>query len=510
MTPQPPAASAPPPPPERTRAERVWLACFRALLWLFFREIEVEGEEHIPRDRGGLLVSWHPNGMIDPGILLTSFPRRVVFGARADLYRWPLLGTAMRAIGTVPIHHVALRPNADPEERRRANRASLECLAREVGRGSFAALFPEGQSHDASHPVEIKTGAARLYYQGRELAPPGAPPPVIVPVGLFYVRKRLFRSRALVRFHPPMTLPPALDSAPCPGEPEATATERVRALTAEIERVLHEVVHATEDWELHYLLHRARTLIRAERAHRAGAEPGRPDMAETRLGFERLRTGYLARRASHPDEVAALRARLERYHAELRALRLGDHELDRDPRLGSPWLPALLLLQLLFVLILLPPLLLVGYVVNGPTALAILALTRWTARHKKDEATIKLLVGALAFPLTWVGAGVLGALAHRRLHALFPSIPGDPWLAGGLVVVLSLLGGAVAVGYFEAASRTLRGLRVRLTRFSRRAAIVRLRAERAALCDAIVGLGAGLELPGAVAADGSVTADDGV
>ena len=54
----------------------------RGILRLFFRDIAVEGREHVPAEGGGLLVAWHPNGIIDPGLMLAAFPREVVFGAR--------------------------------------------------------------------------------------------------------------------------------------------------------------------------------------------------------------------------------------------------------------------------------------------------------------------------------------------------------------------------------------------------------------------------------------------
>src|SRR5262245_47265650 len=77
---------------ERSRAYGAILAFFRTLVRLFFREIEVTGLENVPLDRGGVIVSWHPNGLIDPGLILTQFPRKVVFGARHGLFKWPLLG----------------------------------------------------------------------------------------------------------------------------------------------------------------------------------------------------------------------------------------------------------------------------------------------------------------------------------------------------------------------------------------------------------------------------------
>ena len=117
----------------------------RLIARVFFRRVEVTGLGHIPASGGGLLISWHPNALIDPGLILTHFPRRVVFGARHGLFRWPLLGWVMRRIGTVPIYRGHDRQAGDPDtERQVANTQSLDALARGVVEGSFAAALSRG------------------------------------------------------------------------------------------------------------------------------------------------------------------------------------------------------------------------------------------------------------------------------------------------------------------------------------------------------------------------------
>jgi 1-acyl-sn-glycerol-3-phosphate acyltransferase len=483
---------------------RALVSAVRLLTRVFFRRIEVTGIENVPASGGGIVIAWHPNGMVDPALILASFPRPLVFGARHGLFKWPLLGTVLRALGTVPIYRASDAARLDPEARRAANRASLDALAAEVARGSFCSLFPEGVSHDAPHPVELKTGIARLFDAARLKAGPDAPSPLILPVGLHYDEKRAFRSSALVAFHPPVELPAELAAAPPDDEPLERAAERWRALVELLERVLRDVVHATDDWETHYLMHRARKLVRAERAHRAGADPGPVGIAERTLGFQRVWQGYYERMETHPGEVAALRARVEQYDADLRALRLEDHQLDRDPRFASPLLGVLLALQAVAVYLLLPPFLVVGYLVNGLPALAVLGLARVLSKERKDFATAQILIGLVFFPIVWGAVGVAGAQAHVAVHETFPAVPDTPALVGLLLVLLSILGGATAVRYLRLARETARGLRVRLTRRIRRRQIARLRAERAELCAAIESIAAGLALPGAVQSDGRV------
>ncbi len=476
----------------------------RLLVQLFFRRVEVTGLEHIPEEGGGILVSWHPNGMIDPGLILTHFPRQVVFGARHGLFRVPVLGWAMRNLGVVPIYRAMDQGDASPEERRKANQKSLEALASEVAEGRFSCLFPEGDSHDLPYLMELKTGAARFYYQARQLQEPGQPVPVLIPVGLHYDHKRSFRSNAHVAFHPPLTLPPELDRTPRADEDPQDARARCRALTDRIEQALNEVVHATDSWELHKLMHRTRKLVRAERAARAGAEPGKVRIGERTLGFARVRQAYYARAASHPDQVAAIQERIGEYDADLRALEMEDHELDRGPQLTSKSLLAIAIYQVVLVFVLLPPVVLLGWLINLPIALGLWVLSKTLAAKRKDEASIKVLFGAVAFPLTWGTAGLLAMWGHEQLAVAVPGMPDTPVLAGVATVLLGVFGGMVALRYLRVARETARSLRVRVTRARRRVSIARLRAERAELYDVLMSFIEGLELPGQVAPDGRV------
>ncbi|HUP91810.1 MAG TPA: 1-acyl-sn-glycerol-3-phosphate acyltransferase [Solimonas sp.] len=457
--------------PRRTSLPEVIDLLVRA----FFREVEVTGLEHVPQTGGGILVSWHPNGLVDPALIFSQFPRGVVFGARDGLFKWPLLGALMRHAGTVPIRRAAdAADEPDPEKRRATNRASLETLARTVADGSFAALFPEGVSHDDSQPVEMKTGAARLYYLARELQPAGAPAPAIVPVGLFYDRKHRFRSRALVEFHPPLRLPATLDVDPTPDEPDEAGRERARALTALVEEVLHDAVGATEDWATHDLLQRVRKLLHAERG--GGHTSLRQETAE----FAQIHDAYVALRTSAPQRTAALRIAVDHYDRDLLNLGLEDTELDGDPPLAAPGLLWLVLLQALLVFLLLPPVLAIGFLVNAPVALAVRGIALLAGKFKKDQATIKLLAAVLLYPLAWIAVGVVGWKAHVQLHQQY-GLPDAPVAAGVALTLIAMIGGALALFYLEFARATARSIRVRLTRMQRLRSLARLRGERARL-----------------------------
>lgn len=480
--------------------ERVLLLVLRFLIRIFFRAVEVNGAENVPLDRGGVLVAWHPNALVDPCLLFATFPGQVAFGARHGLFEWPVLGRIMRSLGAVPIYRAMDQQALTNEQRLAANLQSLSALANRVGEGAYAALFPEGLSHDEPHLAPIKTGAARLYFQALALQPAGAPPPVIIPVGLHYNEKHLFRSSALVWFHPPLVLPPELNPPAADSGAAIDERRRTRQLTNLIELALEDAIHPTEDWQTHRLIHRVRKLVRAERAMRAGIIVDKPTLEEKTLAFARVQRAYYDRLAADPKQAAKLRASIERYDENLAALGLDDHELDSNPPVRGIWLLLMTLLQFLFVFLLLPPLLLLGYLVNGTAAVIVLGSAKLLAKKTKDVASYKLLVGSVIFPLTWLAVIPLGVAAHEWFAASFPLLPDTPILSGVILAVASIIGGAHALRYQHVARQSWKNLRVRFRRRQQRDFIAATLAVRAGIFEKIMAVADAIEQARPVAA----------
>lgn len=82
-----------------TSAIRVWAAI---LLGTFGVRIEVEGEENIPREGGGILVFNHQSHLDIPSIVLATH-QQIRFGAKIELFKIPFFGAAMSSIGTLKI-----------------------------------------------------------------------------------------------------------------------------------------------------------------------------------------------------------------------------------------------------------------------------------------------------------------------------------------------------------------------------------------------------------------------
>ena len=479
----------------------------RFLVGLFFRRVEVAGIEHVPVAGGGILIAWHPNGLVDPALIISCFPRRVVFGARHGLFKWPVVGRLMAALGTVPIFRASDLKDATDETRRNANRKSLDAMAQAVCDGGFAALFPEGVSHDDPFLQELKTGAARLYYRAKQLCDENGVPPVIIPVGLHYDNKTAFRSDALVEFHAPLELPPEL-LASIPQDDDEALRARSGELMQVLEPVLQEVTHATESWELNQLMNRVRSLMRAERAKRAGVSLKAPDMVERTLGMARVWTGYYTRMETEPDRVQALFDRVSAYDQALLEVKLEDDDLDKPPAIESKWLPILLAIQAAVVFLVFPPILVLGSLINaGPYFLTNL-ISRVASKQYKDTATVKLLSGLVLFPIAWLTAALLVGLGQIELHESFAGIPRAPWAAGITTLLIGAFGGALALVYLELVRRTWTSIKIRAKRQWGSTIIRQLSVERAALYEAVEEIREGLDLPGDVLSDGRVGTDE--
>ena len=330
-------------------------------------------------------------------------------------------------------------------------------------------------------------------------------PPAIVPVGLHYDQKRFFRSRALVAFHPPLDVAAEVDA---PKAGDQARRELVRHLTARFAEALDQSVLATDDWRVHHQMHSMRRLLRAERAARAGGEPGPVDMRERQLGFERVWTAYRELGGDKSASVVALRRRVGAYDRLLRRLGLEDRELDRAPDAPHGLLLALLVAQCIVLLSLLPALALIGLLANLPTALLLALVARLAAKRQKDVATIKLLFGAVLFPATWTALGLFAAWRQGALVELYPALANRPWATGIAVFVLSAVGGLLVLVYGRLSRRWGRALLVRGKRRLFRRWVDRLLAERAAIFDEATELAARLELPGRVGPSGEILADD--
>jgi glycerol-3-phosphate O-acyltransferase/dihydroxyacetone phosphate acyltransferase len=370
---------------------RLSSAALRLLLRVFFRRIEIAGAERIPPTGPAIFALNHPNGLVDPVILLCLAPRPVSFLAKAPLFRMPVVGFFVRAFGSIPVYR-----RQDPGTDVSRNRETFAAARQLLSRGGVLALFPEGASHDEPRLLGLKTGAARI-----ALGVAAKEGLRIVPAGLYYTWKTRFRSSALLSFGRPLEVAAfPLDER---GEPPPGATKE---LTRRIEAALSEMTLQAESREALDLARRAERIFSIE-----------PEGSETPLAGQldlrrRFVEGASRLKERDPARYAAIRERLDRFESERREAGLPLEHLTSE-RLTARSLAHLVAANLGSLLLL--PLAVLGAFLHYPAyRLAGFLANRFAEGEEDQLATIKAGSSVLLFPATWAfSAAAIGILLGR-------------------------------------------------------------------------------------------------
>ncbi|HLB53638.1 MAG TPA: lysophospholipid acyltransferase family protein [Gemmatimonadales bacterium] len=430
-------------------------------LRIFFRRVETFGVERVPRNGPLLFVLNHPNSLVDPVFILGLAPRPVSLLAKAPLFRMPVIGRLVRALGSIPVER-----RQDPGADLAKNREMFARVRAHLEAGGAVALFPEGTSHSDPRLKPLKTGAARI-----ALGVVSIPPLRIQPVGLFYTLKHTFRSAALVYFGEPFVVSPApLDGS---GEPPR---ERVQPLTAEIGRALAAVTLQADESEAHDFVARTERILASER--RESDDAPRPELTDE-FGFRRrILAGYHALRERDPERLERMRRRILRYEDRLRGAGVDPWDLPVGRFRASRGVGRIALFLLRSALFL--PLGLPGLVLHYLPYQAVGFLSSRAAGTYQDLlATAKALAAAIVFPLTWIIATLL---AWRLAGPV----------AGGVTLLLAPPSGYAALRLMERADRTLGALRALALWLGGRRRFMHLQVERRVLREDVLKLAAEL------------------
>ena len=220
------------------------------------RTREVSGRNTLPLDRGNLCCAWHTNGLQDPLAIALNHSRFFVLGARHDLVTRPLLSWWTRRMAVQPVVRKAelLRGGCSEEEATQINGRSLLMLATGISQGFGCVLFPEGTSHSESSMLRFRTGPMRTVLAAGAIAKSeGLPLPAVIPIGLHFRDRALFRTDEWVEYGAPLQLtdddiPDELVEAVKGGQWSEPPAPKVTALRDKLRLELVPLTPNTADW----------------------------------------------------------------------------------------------------------------------------------------------------------------------------------------------------------------------------------------------------------------------
>lgn len=177
-------------------------------IFKFLFRLKVHGSENIP-EKGGLLICPNHISALDV-ILLTAVTkqRKIHYMAKAELFKIPLLGQLIKALGAFPVNRGA------------GDAVAIKKTIKYLNDGETVGMFPQGTRYTGVDPREssVKHGAGMVLYR--------APVPVM-PVAIITKGHRisLFKRVDIVYGKP--ILPEELGFEKGGREEHAFATEKI-------------------------------------------------------------------------------------------------------------------------------------------------------------------------------------------------------------------------------------------------------------------------------------------
>lgn len=115
---------------------------------LFFH-LEYRGVENIPASGPYILISNHRSNL-DPILLAHKVRGRVQYMGKMELFRNPIVGWAMRTIGTIPV------------DRGAGDTSAIDNSRAVIDAGGILGIFPEGHRSKDGQPLRPKSGMALI------------------------------------------------------------------------------------------------------------------------------------------------------------------------------------------------------------------------------------------------------------------------------------------------------------------------------------------------------------
>ena len=281
-----------------------------------------------------------------------------------------------------------------------------------LSHGHSIGIFPEGGSHDRTDLLPLKAGVAIMALGAMQHNP--QTDVKIIPCGMNYFHPHKFRSRAVVEFGHPITIPK--DLVDRYNDPE-TSKAAVQELLDTITNGLKAVTVTCPDYETLMVVQAARRLYTNEKTLPI------PLIVEMN---RRLVIGY--NHYKENPEIIELREKIMHYNENLKRLHLPDHEVNRAAQFNflknlsiliyrSLKLVSLLTLALPGI-VLFTPVFIVGKMYSNKKKREALANSLVKIKANDVVATWKILIGIGFAPLLYIFYSCVGLYYFRDFKTI--------------------------------------------------------------------------------------------
>jgi glycerol-3-phosphate O-acyltransferase/dihydroxyacetone phosphate acyltransferase len=344
----------------------------RTCLRIYYPDTTYIHPERLDFNQPTILVSNHPNTLLDPLNVAKEVPMYVHFLANASLFKGAFQSWFFNTFYCIPIE----RPQ-DTNGRPISNKNSFEKCDAFLGNGGCLYIAPEGSSFLERKLRSIKTGTARIALSAEDKKDfqLGL---TIQAVGLTYEQANYFRSRVTINAGTPILIS---DYQEAYQKDKITA---VRQLTQDLETHLSQLIIDVNDEEEDQLLLKIDTLLR-------NSDPLSEEQHFYRSQKVLAQLQHI--REANAKDYQYKSKQVDAYFEQLNAYNTTDQAIVHP--LKSSLLFALRLLLGL-------PLFLYGLINNAlPVAISLLIL-KYAKVYIGYNSSVKIVAGLVFFPLFYV------------------------------------------------------------------------------------------------------------
>ena len=350
------------------------------------------------RYRGGsILVSNHPNTLLDPLNAACRVPKVVHFLANAGLFQTPLSNWFFSTFFCIPVE----RPE-DTKGKPINNANAFRKSQSFISDGGCLFIAPEGGSYVGRRIRPFKTGTARILL-GAAAQQNFENDLRILPVALSYDNPDQFRSHMTVNAAPPIL---AKDYA---GLYQEDKMKAARKLTKDLEQIIRDHAIDTKDEEEDQIVLRAEELLQ-----NSAPLDGTAHFHRTKLWIRGLRQ----QAAEAPEAYQAYTKLQKQYWSALENVKTTDKGLSSSLSIPS-----------IFLLAIGAPIAFYGWLNNIVAAYIPKIVCDKLDLYEGYRATVKVLCGLLSFPILYTLQTILAtSFLDIPWWAYFLSLPLSGWL----------------------------------------------------------------------------------
>ena len=172
----------------------------------YYKEIKIINRESLSHDGPLIIISNHPNTLMDAMMIGFASKQPIYYMAKGTLFNSKLKLWILKNLNMIPINR-----QGELSTKGVKNQDSFEICYQILEKGSTLVVFPEGTSFLERHLRELKSGTARIALEV-ENRNNGELNLMVVPIGLNYIKAEKFRSSVLINVGQQLSVVEYLDS----------------------------------------------------------------------------------------------------------------------------------------------------------------------------------------------------------------------------------------------------------------------------------------------------------